>query len=148
MLFTSHDLEIVLRLGMATVLGGLIGFERELSGKEAGFRTHSLVSLGSALIMLVSIHVFEIYHGLATVDPGRIAAQVVTGIGFLGAGAIIRSPSGVKGLTTAAGVWTSSGIGLSCGLGYIKAAIIATVITLVVLVIFSLVDRTVRSRKS
>ncbi|MBI1977426.1 MAG: MgtC/SapB family protein [Candidatus Omnitrophica bacterium] len=143
---SSSDLEILIRLGTAAVFGGLIGFERELHGKVAGFRTHSLVSLGSALIMLVSIHVFTLYHSSVPVDPGRIAAQVVTGIGFIGAGTIIRSGTGIKGLTTAAGLWTASGIGLACGIGYFRAAMIATFVTLFVLVVFSWVGRVLRAR--
>ena len=143
---SSTDIEIIVRLGSATVLGGLIGFERELHGKVAGFRTHSLVALGSALIMLVSVHIFIMYQGSVSVDPSRIAAQVVTGIGFLGAGTIIRFPTGVKGLTTAAGLWTASGIGLACGLGYFRAAFIATVITLLVLVVFSWIGRRLGAR--
>ncbi|MBI4357930.1 MAG: MgtC/SapB family protein [Candidatus Omnitrophica bacterium] len=143
---SSTDIEIVARLGIAIVLGGLIGFERELHGKVAGFRTHSLVSLGSALIMLVSVHIFDVYGSQVGVDPGRIAAQVVTGIGFIGAGTIIRSGTGIKGLTTAAGLWTASGIGLACGVGYFRAAFIATIITLLVLVAFSWIGRKLGAR--
>ena len=143
---SSTDIDLVIRLGSAIVLGGLIGFERELHGKVAGFRTHSLVALGSALIMLVSIHIFEVYQGKVGIDPSRIAAQVVSGVGFLGAGTIIRSSAGIKGLTTAAGLWTASGIGLACGLGYFRAAFIATAITLVVLVVFSWVGRRIGAR--
>ena len=143
---SSTDIEIIIRLGSATVLGGLIGFERELHGKVAGFRTHSLVALGSALIMLVSVHIFNVYQGTVAVDPSRIAAQVVTGIGFLGAGTIIRSSAGIKGLTTAAGLWTASGIGLACGIGYFRAAFAATIITLLVLVVFSWVGRKIGAR--
>ena len=143
---TAGDIDLIIRLGMATVLGGLIGFERELHGKVAGFRTHSLVSLGSALIMLVSIRIFDLYKSVTAVDPARIAAQVVTGIGFLGAGTIIRSKTGIKGLTTAAGLWTASGIGLACGLGDFRVAVIATVITLFVLVVFSWVGRRIGAR--
>ena len=143
---SSTDIELFARLGIAIVLGGLIGFERELHGKVAGFRTHSLVALGSALIMLVSVHIFEVYGSKVNVDPGRIAAQVVTGIGFIGAGTIIRSGTGIKGLTTAAGLWTASGIGLACGVGYFRAAFIATIITLFVLVAFSWVGRRLGAR--
>ena len=143
---SAEEIELIIRLSAATILGGLIGFERELHGKVAGFRTHSLVALGSALIMLVSIHMFDLYRGTVSVDPSRIAAQVVTGIGFLGAGTIIRSKTGVIGLTTAAGLWTASGIGLACGVGYYRAAIIATVVTLVVLVIFSRIGRAIGAR--
>ena len=143
---SSTDIELIIRLGAATILGGLIGFERELHGKVAGFRTYSLVALGSALMMLVSIEIFKIYQGVVSVDPGRIAAQVVAGIGFIGAGTIIRSGTSIKGLTTAAGLWTASGIGLACGLGYFRAALIATMITLLVLVVFSWVGRQIGAR--
>ena len=113
------DTQVVWRLFLAVILGGVIGFEREKHNKGmAGLRTHILVSVGSALIMLVSIHIFEIYAGRASVDPSRIAAGVVTGIGFLGAGTIIRSGESVKGLTTAASLWTVSGIGMAVGCGF------------------------------
>lgn len=134
-------LDIGIRLGVASLLGGFIGLEREAHGKEAGLRTHALVSLGSALIMIVSIQIFENYRHVASVDPSRIAAQVVSGVGFLGAGAILRSGQGIKGLTTAAGLWASSGIGLACGLGFYPPALITTALTLFILVIFSKVDR-------
>lgn len=117
----------------ATFLGGVIGIEREKKGSDAGLRTHVLVSLGSCLIMQVSIHVFEMYKGLANVDPSRIAAGVITGIGFLGAGAIMRSEQSIKGLTTAASIWVSSGIGLACGCGFLGAAVFTTIITYFVL---------------
>ena len=143
---SNVDIDLIIRLGMAAVLGGLIGFERELHGKVAGFRTHTLVSLGSALMMLVSIQVYHLYGDKVSVDPGRIAAQVVTGIGFIGAGTIIRSGTGIKGLTTAAGLWTASGVGLACGLGYFRAALIATIITLFILVAFSWIGRRLGAR--
>ncbi len=143
--FTAQDWHMALSLVAAAFLGGLIGFEREVNGKDAGVRTYALVSLGSALVMVVSTQIFEHYRNLADVDPSRIAAQVVSGIGFLGAGAIIRFPpggkEGVKGLTTAASIWTASGIGLACGLGFYAPAIITTALTLTILVIFSKVDK-------
>lgn len=142
----AEYVELIIRLGSAAALGGVIGFERELHGKTAGFRTHSLVSMGSALFMLVSIHVFDVYGGEAGVDPSRIAAQVVTGIGFLGAGTIIRAGMGIKGLTTAAGLWTASGIGLACGLGYFEGAVVGTAITLAILVLFSRIGRWIGAR--
>lgn len=129
------------RLFMATFLGAVIGIEREISGKEAGFRTHSLVSLGSALIMIVSVQVYDIYHSSSQVDPSRIAAQVVSGIGFLGAGAIIRGKAGVQGLTTAACLWVAAGIGLACGLGQYAPAIATTILVIAILALFSRVDR-------
>ena len=144
---TGQDLEVAVRLTAATFLGGLIGLEREVHGKEAGFRTYALVCLGSALVMVVSTEIFEIYKNVTNqVDPSRIAAQVVSGIGFLGAGAIIRFPQGIKGLTTAAGIWAASGIGLACGLGEYWPALVTTALTLTILIIFSKIDRWVGGR--
>ena len=138
---SPQDLDITMRLVIATLLGGLIGIEREMHGKEAGFRTYALVCVGAALMMVVSIQIYELYKGSAEVDPSRIAAQVVSGIGFLGAGAIIRFPQGIKGLTTAAGIWTAAGIGLACGMGQYHPAVITTILVLMILVIFSKVNR-------
>ncbi|MBD3245757.1 MAG: hypothetical protein GF333_01970 [Candidatus Omnitrophica bacterium] len=117
-----------IRLIVAFLCGSLLGFERERKSREAGLRTHILVCVGSALFMLISLHVYEAYPEADSLDPSRIAAGVVTGIGFLGAGTIIRSQEGIRGLTTAASVWMSSAIGLAVGSGYYIAAIIATVI--------------------
>lgn len=142
-----QDMEVAIRLLVAAFLGGLIGLEREWHGKDAGFRTHALVCLGSALAMVVSTEIYEIYkESGANVDPSRIAAQVVSGIGFLGAGAIIRDPRGVRGLTTAAGIWTAAGIGLACGFGQYHSAVITTILALLILVVFSWVNRRVGGR--
>ncbi|MBU1121108.1 MAG: MgtC/SapB family protein [Candidatus Omnitrophota bacterium] len=124
----SFDFNTIFRLLLAFVLGSVIGFEREKKGRDAGLRTHILVCVGSALIMLVSIYVYELYKGVAALDPARIAAGVVTGIGFLGAGAIIRSSEGNRGLTSAASVWVSAAIGLAVGCGYLSAAVATTII--------------------
>jgi len=117
------------RLFIAFCLGSVIGLERERKGGSAGLRTHILVCTGSSLIMLISLYIFDLYQGQGAIDPGRIAAGVVTGIGFLGAGTIIRSREGIKGLTTAASIWISSAIGLAVGCGYISAALMATLIS-------------------
>ena len=128
------DIQVASRLFFAAVLGGVIGFERQKHNKRiAGLRTHILVTVGSALIMLVSIYLFETYEGRASVDPARIAAGVVTGIGFLGAGTIIRSGENVQGLTTAASLWTVSGIGLAVGCGFYIAGCAASIIALATL---------------
>jgi putative Mg2+ transporter-C (MgtC) family protein len=147
--FTSHEVDMVARLLMATFLGALVGLERGVHGKDAGFKTYALVCLGSALMMIISVDIYAIYKGIAVVDPSRIAAQVVTGVGFLGAGAIIRSQQGsVKGLTTAAGIWAICGVGLACGIGLFKEAIVATLLVLIILVLFSKVERrTIRPKK-
>lgn len=126
----------IIRLIIAFLLGGIIGLEREKKGRSAGLRTHILVSLGSTLVMLVAIYLFETYKNVVALDPGRIAVGVVTGIGFLGAGTIIRNPEKSTGLTTAASIWVSAVIGLAVGCGYFSVAIIATI--LVVLTLFLL----------
>jgi putative Mg2+ transporter-C (MgtC) family protein len=113
---------VLLRLSVAAALGGAIGFERELRERGAGLRTHLVVCVGSALFTLVSAYAFVGPH----VDPTRIAAQIVSGIGFLGAGAIIRQGLSVRGLTTAATLWLVAAIGMAAGAGYYDAAIIAT----------------------
>ena len=128
-----NDKEILIRLFLSVVLGGLIGLERQLHHRAAGLRTHILVSLGSCLIMLTSMYVFDIYKGVTGLDPSRIAAGVITGIGFLGAGAIIREPKGVKGLTTAASLWVVSGIGLAAGCGFYIASFFTTALSLIIL---------------
>jgi putative Mg2+ transporter-C (MgtC) family protein len=143
---TVGDGEMLLRLFAALVFGGLIGLERELQQKKAGFRTNALVCLGSCLVMIVSLEIHHMFRGDGPADPGRIAAQVVSGIGFLGAGAIIRSPEGIYGLTTAAGIWVAAGIGLACGIGLYKPAFAVTLMTLFVLFVFAKVDKVVRGR--
>jgi putative Mg2+ transporter-C (MgtC) family protein len=130
-------LEIVLRIGLAAVLGGAIGLERELREREAGLRTHLLVSVGSALFTMVSAYAwtdwrFSNEEGLIF-DPTRIAAQIVTGIGFLGAGAIIRQGLSIRGLTTAATLWVVAAIGMAAGVGYYEAALVTTALVLVTL---------------
>jgi putative Mg2+ transporter-C (MgtC) family protein len=134
---------VFLRIVLSVIFGGFIGLERERKGRAAGLRTHILVSMGSCLIMLVSIAVFEAYKDQTPLDPGRIAAGVVTGVGFLGAGAIIRSPKNVWGLTTAASIWVSAGIGISLGCGLYFAALLATIIALVTLVYFKKVEEAI-----
>ena len=125
--------DFVLRLLAATAMGAAIGFEREYHAKEAGLRTHLLVALGSCLFMILSIYGFDFMLGRDHVsfDPSRIAAQVVTGIGFIGAGTIILQKQVVRGLTTAAGLWVTAAIGLACGNGMYWVALITTVIVLV-----------------
>jgi putative Mg2+ transporter-C (MgtC) family protein len=127
----------LVRLSVAAGLGGLIGLERELRDREAGFRTHILVCLGSALFTIVSAYGFRGFltsgDQVIRADPTRIAAQIVTGIGFLGAGAIIRQGFSVRGLTTAATLWVSAAIGIAAGAGYYSGAVIGTAITLLAL---------------
>jgi putative Mg2+ transporter-C (MgtC) family protein len=142
--------EIFVRLAVAAALGGVIGIERELREREAGFRTHMLVAIGAALFTLVSAYAwtdfaFSQASGV-TFDPTRIAAQIVTGIGFIGAGAIIRQGLSVRGLTTAATLWMVAAIGMACGAGFYWAALIATGIALVGLGPLRLVSRRMLDR--
>jgi putative Mg2+ transporter-C (MgtC) family protein len=129
--------ESLLRLALAAILGGLIGVERELREREAGLRTHLLVALGSALFTIVGAYGFHAFlesgQSVVRADPTRIAAQIVTGIGFLGAGAIIRQGLSVRGLTTAATLWVVAAVGLAAGAGYYSAAAITTAVVLVAL---------------
>jgi len=134
------DSQIILRLLLSVVLSGFIGFERQLHKRTAGLRTHILVALGSCLIMLTSLYVFDIYKGITNVDPARIAAGVITGIGFLGAGTIIREREGIKGLTTAASLWVVAGIGLASGCGFLRAAVYTTALAFAALFLLRYVE--------
>jgi len=125
----------MIRLVLSVILSGLIGLERQMHRRSAGLRTHILVSLGSCLIMLTSLYIFDIYKDKVPLDPARIAAGVITGIGFLGAGAIMREREGVRGLTTAASLWIVAAIGLAVGCGFYEGAIATTLLTLVVLLV-------------
>lgn len=145
MSLTSFEIQLLVRLLLATLLGGLIGLERELHGRPAGFRTHLMVALGAALYMGVSLHFYQVYGGLSgnlavRVDPGRVAAQIVVGIGFLGAGAIIRENASVRGLTTAACLWVAAAIGTACGAGMLLIAVVVTAISLVSLLVLKRVE--------
>jgi putative Mg2+ transporter-C (MgtC) family protein len=134
------------RLLAAALLGGAIGFERDIHGRAAGLRTNMLVSVGAALFMLISIAMAEIYSpgsgntGLR-VDPSRIAAQIVTGIGFLGAGAIIKEGFNIRGLTTAACLWVSAGLGMAAGAGLFELAALVTLLGLFTLVVVNFFER-------
>ena len=141
--------DFVWRLVLAALFGTIIGLDREYREKEAGFRTHFLVSLGSALMMIVSQYGFSeiLTHDGVSLDPSRIAAQVVSGIGFIGAGTIIFNHQIVRGLTTAASLWATAGIGLTAGAGMSWRALAATILTLVALEGLSLVFRSLGSRR-
>ncbi|SDK04919.1 MgtC/SapB family protein [Natronincola ferrireducens] len=136
------NIDLIVRLFLAGILGGLIGFEREVNNRPAGFRTHILVTVGSCLIMILSIYGF-IGFGLdgRGGEPARLAAQVISGIGFLGAGTIMREGTNVKGLTTAASIWISGGIGLAVGAGFYLGAFITTGIALFSLASLGLLEK-------
>ncbi len=140
------------KLFISAILGGVIGWERHKRGRPAGLRTHLLVCIGVTLMMLVSEHIFLKYQGykndsILRIDPARIAAQVVTGIGFLGAGTIMRSRASIRGLTTAASLWVVAGIGLAVGSGFILPAIFTTVIAIAILILNALVEKKLKRNK-
>ena len=139
-LTTTLQVELVARLALGLVLGAMIGFERELHRQPAGFRTHSLVAVGAALFTIISAYGFT---GVA-VDPTRIAAQIVSGIGFIGAGTILQHRGNVRGLTTAASLWSVAAIGMAAGAGMIVIAVIGTALILIVLALLDRVEALAR----
>lgn len=136
---SASQWDLVLRLIVATVLGGLIGLERETGKRPAGLRTYMLVCLGSALFTVLSIYAFPM-EGV-TRDPARVAAQIVVGIGFLGAGTLWRSRNMVHGLTTAAGLWVVAAIGMAVGSGFVLLSVISTILVLVILTVLRRVEQ-------
>lgn len=132
--FSLFNLEVLGQLALAVFFGALIGIERTLARKEAGTRTFAVVSLGSALFSIISINALKYLPvtGLMEFDPTRIAAQIVTGVGFIGAGVVIFAQSKLQGVTTAAGLWLAAAIGMAVGFKFYAAAIFATVLALVV----------------
>lgn len=137
----DFDWDLILRLFMGGMMGGLIGLEREFRAKEAGLRTHFIVALGSALFMMISQFAFS-----GRFDAARVAAQVVSGIGFIGAGIIIFQKNVVRGVTTAAGLWVAAAIGLACGAGMYWLAGAATLMTVVCLEMMHLVHRCIAEK--
>jgi putative Mg2+ transporter-C (MgtC) family protein len=140
--FTLSNADLILRLLVAMLFGSLIGIERTIAGKTAGVRTYALVSMGSALFVLVSIVIASWYNtgNTIVVDPLRMASQIIVGIGFLGAGLIILKESHISGLTTAAGLWVSAGIGMAAGFGLFLLALMATIITIVIFTVMWFVE--------
>jgi putative Mg2+ transporter-C (MgtC) family protein len=138
MIHSITEIDIVIRLCLAFLGGGIIGFERSFRRQVAGLRTHILIALGAASLMLLSIWIPQNFSDRG--DPGRIAAQVVSGIGFLGAGAIIRLGSNIRGLTTAASLWLTAAIGLTIGAGMFITALTAEVLALVTLIVLHKVE--------
>ncbi|HEY4657874.1 MAG TPA: MgtC/SapB family protein [Gemmatimonadaceae bacterium] len=148
-MFEALRLDLAVKLGLAVLAGGAIGFERQIAGKPAGLRTNILICVGSALLMDLSISVGMIDGGPRIGDPGRIAAQVITGIGFIGAGTIMQSRSGITGLTSAATIWVVAAIGLTVGAGLFLEAMGATAAVMLVLAgLGTLEHRLLRARRS
>jgi putative Mg2+ transporter-C (MgtC) family protein len=130
----------VLKMVLSFLAGGIVGFNRERQKHPAGFRTHILISMGSALLMILSIYIPQAYMDFKNGDPGRIAAQVVSGIGFLGAGAILKLGTNVRGLTTAASIWLMSAIGLTIGAGLYVISFITVLLTIFTLVVLERIE--------
>jgi putative Mg2+ transporter-C (MgtC) family protein len=141
------DLELARRLLLAAALGGVIGIEREMRQKNAGLRTNMLIALGAALFTVMSIELSD----AAGADPTRVASQIVTGVGFLGAGAILRRDGGVHGLTTAATIWVNAAVGVAAGGGEYHLAVVGTAVTLIVLLVLwpleKMIDRWIGKRR-
>lgn len=137
-------LSIIVRILLAAMIGGLIGLERESKNRSAGFRTYTLVSVGACLVMMTNQYMFSLYQ---SGDPARMGAQVISGVGFLGAGTILVTRSNqVRGLTTAAGLWTSACVGLALGTGFYVGAIIVGVVLLLVMILFRPLNRVLQRK--
>lgn len=144
------NLVIIFRITLAVLLAFIPGIERELTGKFAGLRTHILVSVGACVFTILSIYGFKMHIApgvVGTNDPARIAAQVITGIGFIGAGTVMRHGTNVSGITTAATLWLCAAIGMSCGCGEYTTAIIASFATLIVLIVIRKLEKNVLSKR-
>lgn len=142
--FFTQNSEIIIRLFLAVVLGTCIGAERLFVHKEAGMKTHALVSMGAAVFILISELMANKYANFPGFNPVIIASQIIVGIGFLGAGSIMLQGSQLKGLTTASGLWVTAGIGIAAGFGLYSLAIIATVFILVIFIAMNLIEKPIR----
>ncbi|MGL5714791.1 MAG: MgtC/SapB family protein [Paraclostridium sp.] len=139
--------EIIIRLVVALIIGGLTGLERERSYQFAGFRTHILVAVGSCITSITSVILFLDYGSQANMDPSRLTAQVLSGIGFLGAGAILKTSSGIRGLTTAAGIWATACIGIAIGYGQYVLGVLAWLFVMITLYILKNIDKILFRKK-
>jgi putative Mg2+ transporter-C (MgtC) family protein len=142
--FFAQNSDLILKLIVAVVLGMSIGVERILVHKEAGMKTHALVSLGAAVFVIISELISIKYAGIGGFDPTRIASQVIVGIGFLGAGSIILQGNRLLGLTTAGGLWVTAGIGMAVGFGFYTLAVLTTILVLVIFVVVNMLEKPVR----
>jgi len=139
--FFTQNSDMLLKLLLAVFLGALIGLERLIVHKEAGMKTHALVSLGSALFILISEALVLKYGNVTGFDASRMASQVIVGIGFLGAGSIMLKGSYISGLTTASGLWVTAGIGMAAGFGFYSLAITSAILVLVIFVLMSIFEK-------
>lgn len=135
----ANTLDILLKLGVAIVLGSVVGLERTLAGKTAGMRTYAMVALGSSLFVLIG-EILASTYGNVNLDPSRIASQIIVGVGFIGAGLVIFQGNKITGITSAAGLWVSAGVGMACGFALYKVAVIVTILTIIVFTIMWLLE--------
>ena len=142
--FFAQNSEIILKLIIAVICGTLIGAERLLVHKEAGMKTHALVAMGAALFMLISESMVAKYISLPGLNPTMLPAQIIVGIGFLGAGLIMLQGSRLSGLTTAGGLWVTAGIGMAAGFGLFSLAFIATVLVIIIFVAMNILEKPIR----
>ena len=142
--FLAQNSDLILKLIAAVGFGMLIGTERYWVRKEAGMKTHALVSLGAAAFVLISEMIAVKYADIGNFDPTRIASQVIVGIGFLGAGSIIFQGSRLRGLTTASGLWVTAGIGMATGFGFFSLAFISTILVLLIFTLMNILERPIR----
>ena len=142
--FFTQNSEVILRLAIAIILGMLVGAERLLVHKEAGMKTHALVSMGAALFIIISEYLAVKYAGLSGFNPAVIASNIIVGIGFLGAGSIIFQGSHLSGLTTASGLWVTAGIGMAAGFGIFNLAIIATILVLLIFITMNIFEKPIK----
>lgn len=144
--FLLQNKDIIMKLILAAVVGGFTGYEREKSNQFAGFRTHILVSVGACITSVIALELFNKYSSISTMDPARLPAQVLSGIGFLGAGAILKNSNGIRGLTTAAGIWATACIGIAIGYGQYVLGITAWLLVMATLYIFKNIDKVISKR--
>jgi len=142
--FFAQNSDVILKLIVAVVLGLLVGAERLLVHKDAGMKTHALVSLGSAVFVLISESLVQKYINIPGLNPVMIPSQIVVGIGFLGAGSIMIYGSRLRGLTTAGGLWVTAGIGMAAGFGFYSLALIITVLVLLILTLINILEKPIR----
>jgi len=142
--FFTQNSEIIIRLAVAVGLGMLIGAERLLVHKEAGMKTHALVSMGAAVFIIISEFLVIKYSSLSGFNPAMIAGNIIAGIGFLGAGSIIFHENKLQGITTASGIWVTAGIGMACGFGLFTLAIISTALVLIIFIVLNVIEKPIK----
>ena len=139
--------EVIIKLLLAVIVGGFTGYEREKSNQFAGFRTHILVSIGSCITSIIALELFDNYSNISTMDPARLPAQVLSGIGFLGAGAILKNSNGIRGLTTAAGIWATACIGIAIGYGQYVLGIASWLLVMITLYMLKRFDKVISKKR-